>query len=116
MAFGLAMLPFGLGAPVAVSLVSFALAGLSWAPYMSTSMALFQRSTSTANLPRVLAANGAVFVLAGPIGTVLGGPAVTAIGSRGRCWRVPSGPSSWACSRRESFWWLDSKARVNGYH
>ncbi|MEU8116363.1 MFS transporter [Micromonospora sp. NPDC048947] len=81
-AFGVAMLPLGMGAPVGVSLPAFALAGLIWAPYMSTSMALFQRSTSTEQLPAVLAANGAILVLAVPLGTMLGGPLVSAIGAR----------------------------------
>ncbi|MEV1321644.1 MFS transporter [Micromonospora arborensis] len=80
--FGITMLPLGLGAPLGVSLPAFALAGLIWAPYMSTSMALFQRSTSTAQLPAVLAANGAILVLAVPLGTMLGGPLVGAIGAR----------------------------------
>ncbi|MFC4017132.1 MFS transporter [Micromonospora sp. GCM10011542] len=80
--FGAALLPLGLGAPIAVSLPAFALAGLIWAPYMATSMALFQRSTSTTMLPQVLAANGAVTVLAVPLGTMLGGPLVTAVGAR----------------------------------
>ncbi|GAA2186051.1 MFS transporter [Micromonospora lupini] len=80
--FGVAMLPLGLGAPVGLSLPAFALAGLIWAPYMSTSMALFQRSASTEQLPAVLAANGAVLVLAVPLGTMLGGPLVGAVGAR----------------------------------
>lgn len=81
-AFGVAMLPLGLGVPVGLSLPAFALAGLIWAPYMSTSMALFQRSTSTVQLPAVLSANGAILVLAVPLGTMLGGPLVGAIGAR----------------------------------
>ena len=80
--FGITMLPLGLGAPLGVSLPAFALAGLIWAPYMSTSMALFQRSTSIAQLPAVLAANGAILVVAVPLGTMLGGPLVGAIGAR----------------------------------
>ncbi|MGC4880686.1 MFS transporter [Micromonospora sp. DT43] len=80
--FGVAMLPLGLGAPVGLSLPAFALAGLIWAPYMSVSMALFQRTASTEQLPAVLAANGAVLVLAVPLGTMLGGPLVGAIGAR----------------------------------
>jgi predicted MFS family arabinose efflux permease len=81
-AFGAAMLPLGLGAPAVVSLAGFALAGLIWAPYMSTSMALFQGSTTVAELPAVLAANGAVTVIAVPLGTLLGGPLVSAVGPR----------------------------------
>ena len=80
--FGAAMLPLGLGAPTGVALVSFAIAGMIWAPYMSTSMALFQRSVATANLPPVLAAAGAATVLAVPFGTALGGPLVAALGAR----------------------------------
>ncbi|MGC4817584.1 MFS transporter [Micromonospora sp. DT63] len=80
--FGVAMLPLGLGMPIGLSLPAFALAGLIWAPYMSTSMALFQRSASTEQLPAVLAANGAVLVLAVPLGTMLGGPLVGAVGAR----------------------------------
>ncbi|GAA0714795.1 MFS transporter [Dactylosporangium roseum] len=82
-AFGAALLPLGLGAPVGVSLVAFAVGGLVWAPYMSTSMALFQRVTPPERLPQVLAANGSMIVLAVPLGTVLGGPLVAAAGARG---------------------------------
>ncbi|MFE9201304.1 MFS transporter [Micromonospora sp. NPDC007230] len=80
--FGAAMLPLGLNTPIGLSLPAFALAGLIWAPYRSTSMALFQRSTTTTTLPQVLAANGAVTVLAVPLGTMLGGPLTTAFGAR----------------------------------
>jgi predicted MFS family arabinose efflux permease len=80
-AFGTAMLPLGLGAPTALALTSFALAGAIWAPYMSTSLALFQRSTPADRLAQVLAANGSILVLAVPLGTILGGPLVTALGA-----------------------------------
>src|SRR5262245_57825121 len=76
------MLPFGLGASAVVSLAGFALTGLIWSPHMSTSMALFQGSTPVAKLPEVLAANGAIIVMAVPLGTMLGGPVVTALGPR----------------------------------
>lgn len=81
-AFGAALLPLGLGAPVLVSLPAFAVAGLVWAPYLPTATALFQRRAGAAELPRVLAANGAVTVLAVPLGTMLGGPATAALGAR----------------------------------
>ncbi|WP_262284309.1 MFS transporter [Micromonospora sp. MA102] len=80
--FGAAMLPLGLGVPVGLSLPAFALAGLLWAPYTSTSMALFQRSVTGARLPQALAAHGAVVVLAVPLGTMLGGPLTAALGAR----------------------------------
>ena len=81
-AFGAAMLPLGLGVPTPLAAASFALAGAIWAPYMATSMALFQRTTPAAELPSVLAANGSVLVLAVPLGTMLGGPLVGALGAR----------------------------------
>jgi len=80
--FGVAMLPLGLGAPTAVTLVCFALAGLIWAPFTPTSMALFQRSTTAANRTEVLTANAAVAAVSVPVGTVLGGPLVVAVGAR----------------------------------
>lgn len=80
--FGAALLPLGLTVPTAVGVASFALAGAIWAPYMSTSMALFQRTTPAADLPQVLAANGTVLVLAVPLGTIAGGPLVAALGAR----------------------------------
>ncbi|MEV4134804.1 MFS transporter [Dactylosporangium sp. NPDC049742] len=82
LAFGTAMLPLGLDVPTPVAIGSFALAGAIWAPYMATSMALFQRTTPAADLPQVLAANGAVLVLAVPLGTMLGGPLVALLGAR----------------------------------
>lgn len=82
MAFGVAMLPFGLGAPLAATLGGFALAGLIWAPYPATTMALFQRSTAPEELSGVLAANGAIIVVSAPLGTALGGPLVTSFGAR----------------------------------
>ena len=80
--FGAAMLPLGLDVPAPVAICSFALAGAIWAPYMATSMAIFQRSTPAADLPQVLAANGSVLVLAVPLGTMLGGPLVALLGAR----------------------------------
>ena len=80
--FGAALLPLGLGAPVVLSLPAFALAGLVWAPYQPTATALFQRRAGTVDLPRVLSANGAVTVLAVPLGTMLGGPATALLGAR----------------------------------
>lgn len=81
--FGLTMLPLGLGAPTGVSLLCFGLGGALWAPYIPTSMALFQRYTTTADRTQVLAANGAVTVVAVPVGTMLGGPLVALLGERG---------------------------------
>ncbi|GIF26048.1 MFS family permease [Actinoplanes tereljensis] len=81
-AFGLSLMPIGLGAPVVVSLAALAAGGAIWAPYMPTAMALFQRSTTPGNRAPVLAANGAVTVVAVPAGTILGGPLVGLLGAR----------------------------------
>ncbi len=79
---GLTLLPLGLGAPTAVSMVSFALGGVVWAPYLSTSMALYQRTSPPGQLPQVLAANSAVTLLASPLGTAVGGFFVSAWGAQ----------------------------------
>ncbi|WP_433204496.1 MFS transporter [Dactylosporangium sp. CS-047395] len=81
LAFGLAVLPLGLGAPAAVSLPMFGLAGLCWAPYVPMAMALFQRTTPADRLPQVLATFGSITVIAVPLGTAAGGPLVTALGA-----------------------------------
>ncbi|SHN26685.1 MFS transporter [Actinacidiphila paucisporea] len=77
---GAALLPLGLGAPTLAALVGFALVGLLWPPYSSMSTTLFQHSTTPALLPQVLAIVSAVRILAVPLGTLLGGPAVAAFG------------------------------------
>ena len=82
LAFGVTMLPLGLGAPLPVAVLCFGLGGAVWAPYLSVYMALFQRSTPADRLASALAANGAILMLAVPLGTVLGGPVVTAIGAQ----------------------------------
>ncbi|MGW7434040.1 MFS transporter [Streptomyces sp. NPDC054861] len=81
--FGALMLPLGLGAPTAVSVACFGMAGLLWPPYASLSTTLFQRSAPGALLPQALAANSAVRVLAVPLGTALGGPLVAGLGAVG---------------------------------
>ncbi|MFF4445623.1 MFS transporter [Streptomyces sp. NPDC001502] len=82
-AFGVCMLPTGLGAPTAVAVAGFAAAGLLWPPYASLSTTLFQRSAPRDLLPQTLAASSAVQVLAVPLGTALGGPLVAGLGARG---------------------------------
>ncbi|WP_435585756.1 MFS transporter [Micromonospora marina] len=79
---GVALLPVGLGAPIPVSLVAFAVAGCIWAPYMATSRALFQRRAAQDQLASALAANSAVIVAAVPLGTMLGGPLVSLLGAQ----------------------------------
>lgn len=81
--FGALMLPLGLGAPTAVSVVCFGAAGLLWPPYSSLSTTLFQRSAPSALLPQALAASSAVRVLSVPLGSALGGPLVAGFGAVG---------------------------------
>lgn len=82
LAFSLTMLPLGLGLPTVWALVGFAAAGLVWAPFMPTAMALLQRAAPPAGLSQVLAANGTIIVVAIPLGTMIGGPLVTTIGAQ----------------------------------
>jgi predicted MFS family arabinose efflux permease len=81
--FGALMLPVGLDAPTAVSVICFGVAGLLWPPYSSLSTTLFQRSAPSALLPQALAASSAVRVLSVPLGTALGGPLVAGLGAVG---------------------------------
>jgi DHA3 family macrolide efflux protein-like MFS transporter len=81
--FGLTMLPLGLGAPIGVALVFFALSGVAWAPYTALSMSLFQSTVKPSVLAQVLAANGAVTVVSLPLGTLLAGPLISLFGARG---------------------------------
>nr|BFE63850.1 hypothetical protein GCM10020063_083760 [Dactylosporangium thailandense] len=80
LAFGLLLLPLGLGLPRWAGLLTLALAGLAWAPFPTASMSLFQRLVPADRLPAVLAARGAVLVVATPLGTLLGAPLVQAAG------------------------------------
>lgn len=80
--FGAAMLPLGLGAPTALALPAFALAGAIWAPYTATSMAVLQNSTTNEHRTSVLAANSAVLIVAVPLGTAVGGVAVALVGAQ----------------------------------
>lgn len=80
---GLVMIPMGLPVPVVVAMVSFGLTGLIWAPYTALSMSLFQNTAEPARLSQVLAANGAVTVVALPLGTLLSGPLIALFGAQG---------------------------------
>lgn len=79
---GLAMLPFGLPAPAAFSLVGFALGGMIYGPYNALAFKLFQDHTPADLLTTVLALRGSVLLTASPLGAALGGPLTTALGVR----------------------------------
>ncbi|MFB6557974.1 MFS transporter [Streptomyces sp. NPDC056400] len=80
--WGLALVPFGLGAPAAVTLACFTLGGLIYGPFTALSYTLFQERTPAASLTTVLAARSAALLTAGPVGTALGGPLVALLGPR----------------------------------
>ena len=80
--WGACLLPFAF-APVPVTLVAFAIGGLIYGPFIPLTYALFQSSTTAANLPSVLAARSAVVLVSTPVGTAIGGPLVASIGASG---------------------------------
>ncbi|MEU6311068.1 MFS transporter [Streptomyces sp. NPDC047014] len=81
--WGLALVPFGLGAPAPVTLACFTLGGLIYGPFTALSYTLFQERTPAAWLTTVLAARSAALLTAGPVGTALGGPLAALLGPRG---------------------------------
>ncbi|MFJ2865940.1 MFS transporter [Kitasatospora sp. NPDC087314] len=80
--WGLALVPFGLEAPVCVSVTCFALGGVIYGPFTALSFALFQERTPEDWLTTVLAARSAALLTAAPVGTALGGPLTAALGPR----------------------------------
>ena len=81
--WGLALLPIGLGAPLAVSLVAFAAGGVIFAPYPSLSVAMFQDASPPGALGSVLAVRSTLVIVSAPLGSALGGPVVAALGAPG---------------------------------
>jgi len=80
--WGACLLPFAF-APVGVTLVCFTLGGLVYGPFIPITYAQFQSAATPANLPAVLAARGAIVLVATPLGTAVGGPLVGALGAAG---------------------------------
>ncbi|MFK0016447.1 MFS transporter [Streptomyces sp. NPDC091027] len=80
--WGLALVPFGLGAPAPVTLACFTLGGLVYGPFTALSYTLFQERTPAAWLTTVLAARSAALLTAGPVGMALGGPLTALMGPR----------------------------------
>lgn len=76
------LIPFGF-APVPVTLAAFAIGGLIYGPFIPLTYALFQSSTTAANLPSVLAARSAVITVSTPLGTAIGGRLVAGLGAAG---------------------------------
>jgi predicted MFS family arabinose efflux permease len=80
--WGACLIPFAI-APIQVTLTAFALGGLIYGPFIPLTYALFQSSTTAANLPFVLAARSAVVMISTPLGTAIGGPLVGSFGASG---------------------------------
>jgi hypothetical protein len=80
--WGAALLPLGLTDSVPPGLVGFAVGGLIYGPFTAICTALFQRSSPSHLLSRVLATRTALTTPSTALGTLLGGPIVGAIGGR----------------------------------
>jgi hypothetical protein len=79
--WGAALAPLGLLRLPVPALACFAVGGLMYAPYPALSATLFQQESPPELLSQVLAARGALTVLATPLGTALGGPLTTWLGA-----------------------------------
>ena len=106
--WGACLLPFGFAA-IPITVVSFALGGLIYGPFIPLTYALFQSATSTANLPAVLAARGAVVLISTPLGTAIGGPLVASLGATGTL--VASGAATIALAVAASVLWREHRER-----
>jgi hypothetical protein len=80
--WGAALAPLGLLRLPVAALACFAVGGLLYAPYPALSATLFQRESPPELLAQVLAARGALTVLAAPVGTALGGPLTAWLGAQ----------------------------------
>jgi MFS family permease len=81
-AWGLSLLPFGLGVPIAVTVACFTVGGAIYGPFVPLSVTLMQAKAPPQHLAAMLAARSAVLLTAAPLGTALGGPLTTAFGPR----------------------------------
>jgi len=80
--WGAALAPLGLFARPVPALACLAAGGLLYAPYPALSATLFQRESPPEMLSQVLAARGALTLLATPLGTALGGPLTEWLGAQ----------------------------------
>jgi predicted MFS family arabinose efflux permease len=109
--WGACLLPFAV-APVPITLLSFALGGLIYGPFIPLTYALFQSTTPAANLPEVLAARSAVVMISTPLGTAIGGPLVASLGATGTL--VASGVATIALAAIASVLWTERAERTQG--
>jgi MFS family permease len=80
--WGASLLPLGLSDAVVPGLVGFAVGGLIYGPFTAICTTLFQRTSPPQVLSRVLATRTALTTPSTALGTLLGGPLVSAIGGR----------------------------------
>src|SRR6516162_6691546 len=80
--WGAALAPLGLLRLPVPALACFAVGGLLYAPYPALAATLFQRESPPELLSQVLAARGALTVLAAPLGTALAGPLTAWLGAQ----------------------------------
>jgi MFS family permease len=102
--WGACLLPFAI-APIPITVVSFALGGLIYGPFIPLTYALFQSTTPAANLPAVLAARSAVVIISTPLGTAIGGPLVASLGATGTL--VASGVATIGLAAAASVLWRE---------
>ena len=105
--WGACLLPFAF-APIPVTLVAFAIGGLIYGPFVPLTYALFQSSTTAANLPLVLAARAAIIMVSTPLGTAIGGPLVGLLGASGTL--AASGLATVALAGGASVLWTRDRA------
>ncbi|MGO8947976.1 MAG: hypothetical protein ACLQUY_10000 [Ktedonobacterales bacterium] len=55
--------------------------GLIYGPFIPLTYALFQSSTTSTQLPRVLAARSAIIMISTPLGALVGGPLIGVLGA-----------------------------------
>ncbi|GHF01956.1 hypothetical protein GCM10014715_67570 [Streptomyces spiralis] len=81
--WGLAILPFAHFGTLAAGIAGFGLGGLIYAPYGPVTITLLQRKAPIEELVSLSAFRSAVLVIATPLGAVLAGPLIGALGAAG---------------------------------
>ncbi|WP_329417763.1 MFS transporter (plasmid) [Streptomyces sp. NBC_00704] len=79
--WGLAILPFAQFGTLAAGIAGFGLGGLIYAPYGPVTITLLQQKAPIEELVSLSAFRSAILVVATPLGAVLGGPLVDALGA-----------------------------------
>jgi MFS family permease len=108
--WGACLLPFAF-APIPITVLSFALGGLIYGPFIPLTYALFQSSAPAAKLPEVLAARSAVVIVSTPLGTAIGGPLVAGLGATGTLFA--SGIATIALAAAASVVWRERTPAVD---